>query len=52
MFIDNAILYEMPVFKDEAGVLWFLSQLSADWKVELYNKEPPGFVIVTNLAQC
>ena len=52
MFIDNAILYEMPVFKDEAGVLWFLSQLSADWKVELYNKEPPGFAIVTNLAQC
>jgi predicted O-methyltransferase YrrM len=51
MFLDNAILYEMPVFKDEVGVRWFLSQLSADWKVELYKKEPPGFAIVTHLAQ-
>jgi predicted O-methyltransferase YrrM len=51
MFLDNAILYEMPVFKEEVGVRWFLSQLNADWKVELYYKEPPGFAIVTHLAQ-
>lgn len=48
LLLNNATLYEIPEWRDETGVRWFLSQLSMDWRVELRTETQPGVAIVTN----
>lgn len=48
LLINNATLYEIPEWRDENGVRWFISQLSSDWRVELRTGTQPGVAIVTN----
>jgi hypothetical protein len=48
LLLNNATLYEIPEWRTETGVRWFLSQLSLGWKVELRTEIQPGIAIVTN----
>ena len=45
--INNAILYEIPEWKNETGVQWFLDQLSSAWRIELYTYNLPGIAVVS-----
>jgi predicted O-methyltransferase YrrM len=45
--INNAILYEIPEWKNETGVQWFLDQLSSVWRIELYTDNLPGIAVVS-----
>jgi len=47
LLLDNATLYEIPEWRDETGVRWFLNQLTPDWTVELRTETLPGVAIAT-----
>ena len=47
LLLNNATLYEIPEWRDETGVRWFLDQLTQGWTVELRTQTPPGVAIVT-----
>ena len=49
LLIDNLNLAQIPEWKAETGVRWFLSQLPPGWKVETYEGELPGVAKVTSL---
>ena len=45
LFLGNLNLSEMPAWKLETGVRWFLDQLPKNWKIEYYTASLPGFAI-------
>jgi hypothetical protein len=47
LVIDNAILYEIPEWKDETGVQWFLDQLPKNWHIKINKEYLPGIAIVS-----
>lgn len=47
LILNNAALGDLPEWREETGVRWFLDQLPLDWKVELFPETPPGVAIVT-----
>lgn len=47
LVIDNAALFEIPEWKDETGVLWFLDQLPKTWRIKVNKKYPPGIATVS-----
>jgi predicted O-methyltransferase YrrM len=42
LIIDNVALYEIPEWKEETGVQWFLDQLPKSWQVNVNTTVPPG----------
>jgi predicted O-methyltransferase YrrM len=47
LVIDNASLYEIPEWKDETGVQWFLDQLPKTCRIKVNKKYPPGIATVS-----
>ena len=47
LVIDNAALFEIPEWKDETGVQWFLDQLPKTWRIKVNKQYPPGIAIVS-----
>ena len=47
LVIDNAALYEIPEWKDETGVQWFLDQLPKTCRIKVNKKYPPGIATVS-----
>jgi predicted O-methyltransferase YrrM len=47
LVIDNAILYEIPEWKDETGVQWFLDQLPKNWHIKINREYLPGIATVS-----
>jgi predicted O-methyltransferase YrrM len=47
LLIDNVNLHEIPEWRDETGVRWFINQLPADWRVEIYDQTLPGVAKIT-----
>lgn len=46
LVVDNLILYEIPEWKAETGVQWFLDQLAPEWKIERYTSALPGIAAI------
>ena len=47
LVLNNAFLWEVPEWKDETGVRWFLENLPASWKVQLHTNPIPGIAVVS-----
>lgn len=47
LVVDNVILYEIPEWKEETGVQWFLDQLPSSWKVERHTHCLPGIALIS-----
>lgn len=47
LILNNARLHEMPDWREESGVAWFLESLPADWRLTLHPDPLPGLAIVT-----
>ena len=47
LVIDNAALYEIPEWKDETGVQWFLDQLPKTWHIKINKEYVPGIATVS-----
>ena len=47
LVIDNAALYEIPEWKDETGVQWFLDQLPKNWHIKINKEYVPGIATVS-----
>ena len=47
LVVDNVILYEIPEWKQETGVQWFLDQLPSSWKVERHTHCLPGIALIS-----
>ena len=47
LVIDNLALYEIPEWKEETGVQWFLDQLPTSWNIKVNKKYPPGIAVVS-----
>jgi hypothetical protein len=47
IILNNATLFQMPEWKEETGVGWFLNHLPERWHAELHLQEPPGLAVVT-----
>jgi predicted O-methyltransferase YrrM len=46
--IDNVTLYQIPEWRDETGVKWFLDQLPSNWRIERHTEFLPGIAVITN----
>jgi hypothetical protein len=47
LVLNNAFLWQVPEWKDETGMRWFLENISASWKVQLHTNPIPGIAIVS-----
>lgn len=47
LLINNVNLHEIPEWREETGVRWFINQLPPDWRVEIYDQTPPGVAKIT-----
>jgi hypothetical protein len=45
--MNNAFLWQVPEWKDETGMRWFLENIPASWKVQLHTNPIPGIAIVS-----
>jgi predicted O-methyltransferase YrrM len=46
--LGNATLPEIPEWREETGVPWFLDQLRPPWKFKVHTEHLPGVAIVTH----
>jgi predicted O-methyltransferase YrrM len=46
LVIDNVALYEIPEWKEETGVQWFIDQLPESWQVKVNTTVPPGVATI------
>jgi predicted O-methyltransferase YrrM len=47
LVIDNVALHEIPEWKEETGVQWFLDRLPESWQVKVNTTVPPGVATIT-----
>lgn len=48
LILNNARLHDMPDWRQEDGVAWFLDQLPPHWRITLHPDPLPGLAIVTS----
>jgi len=48
LLLLNAVLWKIPEWKTETGVDWFLKNLQAPWRYEVYAEPLPGVAVVSN----
>jgi predicted O-methyltransferase YrrM len=46
LVIDNVALYEIPEWKEETGVQWFIDQLPKSWQIKVNRTVPPGVATI------